>query len=589
MIGCVCGVFAQEGPRIKSITVRGNVRVSKEAILGTVRSKVGDLVSIDQLDKDKEEINQMGWFSKVSYLRTVEADNNFSIIFDVSEFKPVREVQIVGNKVISTADLLKLVTFAPAPGTPEDQLKPYNLRENAPVGAAIRKAYEAKGYFAGVEGILPSVDNGTVTIFVREVIIRSVSVSGLTTTQQRVFERLIKSRPGEPFSRQEWERDYQRVVNTSWFEVGQPMMPTQNDELSGFVDLKMGLNDAPNGQFLAGVILDPRTSFAGNIGYSTQNYKGTGQSIGLNYQQPTIGLGGSVSLNYGNPFIDKSDTNFQASIYDRVILRFNQGLGFQQGLNNLQDQYSERRTGGAISFSRPAKDRSIAGISARYERVNTPLLTQQNLNFIQQDGEVGAISFNKTWNSRDLDLDPSRGKFIRMDIEPGYSVIKPVGAAPSPEGRFGFLKVGFDYRAYFTPDKRRRTMQDESFQVNAFRLRGGVVSGTVPFFEQFFAGGPDSVRGYFQDRFWGKYMLVGTFEHRRPVSNAFSLVGFFDYGSAWGGYSGVNDFSQSASADFKISYGIGIRFRTKIGAIRIEYAINGDGQSLPVFMIGNNF
>lgn len=589
MILSVCCAFAQDGPRIKSITIRGNVRVSKEAILGTIRSKVGDLVSIDQLEKDRNEIDAMGWFSKVSYLRTVEADSNFSIIFDVAEFKPVKEIRIVGNRAISNEDILKLVTFAPVAGTPEDELRPYNNREFVPLGIAIRKLYESKGLFGAVATVNSSPDTGTVTIVIQETVVGSVSVSGLTTTQKRVFERLIKSRPGAPYNRVEWERDYQRVVNTGWFEVGQPIVPIPSEIQSGVVDLKMGLNDAPNGQFLAGVILDPRTSFAGNIGYSTQNYKGTGQSVGLNYQQPTIGLGGSISLNYGNPFIDKSDTNFQASIYDRVILRFNQGLGFQQGLNNLQDQYSERRTGGAVSFSRPYRDRSITGVSARYERVNTPLITQQNLNFIQQDGEVGAISFNKTWNSRDLDLDPSRGKFIRVDLEPGYSVIKPVGTIPSPEGRFGFLKVGFDYRAYFTPDKRRRTMQDDSFVVNAFRLRGGAVSGTVPFFEQFFAGGPDSVRGYFQDRFWGKYMLVSTFEHRRPVSNAFSLVGFFDYGSAWGGYTGVNDFSQSSSPSFKISYGLGIRFRTKIGAIRIEYAINGDGQSLPVFMIGNNF
>lgn len=584
-----CLAHAQEGPRVKSITIRGNVRVSKEAILGAIRSKVGDLASIDQFEKDKDEIRSMGWFSKVSYLKNVEADSNISVIFDVQEYKPVREIQIINNLAISTEELMKLVTFAPAPGTPEDKLRPYNSLEANPVAVAIGRAYAAKGFFGQVASIDSIPETGTVRIDILESTVNSVTITGLTSTKQRIFERLIKSRPGQPYNRIEWERDYQRVVNTGWFELGQPKIPAENEERSGRVDLQMIANDAPNGQFLAGVVLDPRNSFAGNLGYSTQNYLGTGQSIGINYQQPTIGLGGSVSLNYGNPFIDKSDTNLQASIYDRVLLRFNQGFGAQQNLNNLQDQYSERRTGGALSFSRPAKDRSISGISARFERVNTPIITQQNLNFIQQDGEVGAISFNKTWNSRDLDLDPSRGKFIRVDIEPGYSVIKPVGNIPSPEGRFGYLKFGFDYRAYFTNDKRRRTMQDDSFVVNAFRLRGGAVSGTVPFFEQFFAGGPDSVRGYFQDRFWGKYMLVSTFEHRKPINPTFSLVGFLDYGSAWGGYEGVNDFSQSSSPSFKISYGLGIRFRTKIGAIRIEYAINGDGQSLPVFMIGNNF
>lgn len=585
---CVATSFAQDGPKIKSIDVRGNVRVSKQAILSVVKSKAGDFASLDQLTKDTDSIRSLGWFSKVTYQKNVENDNNFSVIFEVAEYSEVREISFVGNRAIKSEELLKLVTFAPTAGASPDTLRPYNSKEATPTARAIQEAYRSKGFFARVESIAADKYNpSTFVIEIRETIIGSVTIAGITSTKQRVFNRLIKSRPGETYSRGNWERDWQRIVNTNWFEDVRPSDPSREEEDSGVVNLRMGLNDAQNGQFMAGLILDPRSSLAGSVGYSTANYQGTGQSISLNYQQPTIGLGGSASLSYSNPFIDSKDTNFQASIYDRVILRFNQGLN--AGNTSLTDQYSERRTGGSISFSRPAADRSIGGVTARFERVNTPPVGTATLNFVQQDGEVAAIGFNKTWNSRDLDLDPSRGKFIRLDIEQGYSSIRPVNSAASPVGSFVSTKVAFDYRAYFTNNKKVRTSQDESFTVNAFRLRGGVVSGTVPFFEQFFAGGPDSIRGYFQDRFWGKYMAVGTYEYRKPVDKSFSLVAFLDYGGAWGGYSGVNDFSQSSSPDFKLSYGLGVRLRTKIGAIRIEYAFTGDGQALPVFMIGNNF
>jgi outer membrane protein insertion porin family len=259
----------------------------------------------------------------------------------------------------------------------------------------------------------------------------------------------------------------------------------------------------------------------------------------------------------------------------------------------LDNQYSERRTGASIAISRPVTDTQSYGLTTRFERINVPNNLQPipGQNFVQQDGEVGVFSFTSVKNTRDLDIDPSRGNYLRLDLEPGYSVIRPQGTASagSPEGRFGFLRFGFDYRTYFTKDKRARTFQDQSREVFAFRLRGGSIQGTVPFFEQFFAGGNDSVRGYFEDRFWGKNMLVGTFEWRKPLQDQFSLVTFVDYGGAWGGYGTINDFNQSSKLRMHLGYGVGLRLRTPIGPVRLDFAFNGEGGSRPHFMIGTNF
>lgn len=585
---------AQEAAKIGKIAVRGNVRVGTQAILLETKTRVGDSFSVDRLTKDTDAIRAMGWFSAVKFNQVLESDNSWSITFEVSEYSLVREISIIGNKAITSAELLPLVTFAPKGGATEEDLRPFNSQLAQPVAREIQELYRKKGFFARVTAVSPDPYNpSTIVIEILETLIGSVTISGFTNTKQRVFERLIKSKPLEPYSKLKWEQDFQRVVNTQWFEDVRPGQITNSDEASGLVNLRMDLNDGQTGLFNAGVVLDPRNSFAGSVSWSQSNFQGTGQTIGLNYQQPTIGLGGSASINYANPFIDSKDTSLQASIYDRVILRFNQGGlgGFGQNNLNLDDLYSERRSGGSLGFTRPNANRSITGVAGRYERINTPQLSNNsNLNFIQQDGEVAAINLSHTLNSRDLDLDPSRGKFIRFDFEPGYSVIRPLNnVGNSPEGRHTFVKFGIDYRAYFTNDKRQRTSQDDSFTVQAFRLRAGTVTGVVPFFEQFFAGGPDSVRGYLQDRFWGKNLLVGTYEYRKPVDGQFSLVAFIDYGSAWGGYEGVNNFTQSQTPSFKLGYGLGVRLRTKIGPIRIEYAFTGDGQTLPIFMIGNNF
>ncbi|MEI8281955.1 MAG: BamA/TamA family outer membrane protein, partial [Armatimonadota bacterium] len=234
------------------------------------------------------------------------------------------------------------------------------------------------------------------------------------------------------------------------------------------------------------------------------------------------------------------------------------------------------------------------GISTRLETIHT-LNAPANapvVPYVRQDGEVGSIGLSSIINTRDYDPDPSKGTYVRFDLEPAYSIIKPSTTTDlrnPPPGRYTFAKIGFDFRTYFTKNKKMRTKDDSSREVFALRLRAGTETGTVPFFEQYFAGGNDSVRGYNEDRFWGRNMVVGTFEYRKPIQEQFSLVGFVDYGGAWGGYAGIKDFEQTSEANFHYGYGLGLRFRTPLGPIRLDYAFNDKGGSRAHFMIGTSF
>ena len=590
---------AQDAGKIDEITIRGNKRVSAVAIKANMRVKEGQLLNVGALKDDCQRIRDMGWFTKVDYTTTPVTNasgNSWKVTIDIQEHDVVKEIAIVGNTAIPTEDLLKLVTFRPQAGTKEDDLKPFNDADLKPTADAIKKAYADKGFFGQVEGIGPDqYSPSTVVIKIRELTVNSVTVEGLTSTKERVFRHLIKTRPGQPYSNQKWGRDYSRIMNSQWFEGVTPSIPSQTEEDEGSVDLKMSLNDTRTGLFNAGVVLDPQNSLAGAISYSDSNFMGSGQSVGFNYTQATRGFGGSISLDYANPFMDSKDTSFQASIYDRLIFRFTNGIASNA---STADQYQERRTGGRFSFTRPVNDRQSYGLSSRFEKIHTQnatsLTTSGAVPYVQQDGEVGSIGLSSIKNTRDLDFDPSKGNYLRIDLEPGYSVIRPVAVTPPdtrnvPEGRYAFLKAGFEFRTYYTPNKRPRTKDDISREVFAFRLKGGFVSGTVPFFEQYFAGGNDSVRGYNEDRFWGKKSIVATFEWRKPIQEQFSLVTFVDYGGAWGGYAGIKDFEQSQDATFHYGYGVGIRFRTPLGPIRLDYAFNDQGGSRAHFMIGTSF
>lgn len=591
---------AQDSGKIDEIAIRGNKRVSTVAIKAAMRVKEGQILNVGILKEDVQRVRDMGWFAKVDYTTTPitnASGNSWKVTIDVQEYEVVREIAISGASEKDVPELLKLVAFRPPLNAKDEDLKPFNNSDLKPTAEAIRNYYTSKGRFGQVEGVGPDQYNPTTVIIkVRELKVNSVTVQGHFNTKKRVFDRLIKTKPGDSYSFDTWSKDYSRVVSTQWFEKVDPNVPTPSEQDEGSVDLVMKLNDANTGLFNAGVVLDPQNSLAGAVSYSDSNFMGTGQSIGFNYTQATKGFGGSISLDYANPFIDSKDTSFHASIYDRLIFRFTNT--FAGSSTNSADQYQERRTGGNFSFVRPINDKKSYGMSGRYEKIHTQNATTSTTTgavpYVQQDGEVGSIGFSSISNNRDFDVDPAKGSYLKLDIEPGYSVIRPVTTNPPDtrnvqEGRYPFVKAGLEFRTYYTPNKKPRRPDDLSREVFAFRLKGGVASGTVPFFEQYFAGGNDSVRGYNEDRFWGRNSMVATFEWRKPIQEQFSFVTFLDYGGAWGGYAGVKDFEQSVNAKFHYGYGVGIRFRTPLGPIRLDYAFNDQGGSRAHFMIGTSF
>jgi outer membrane protein insertion porin family len=157
-------------------------------------------------------------------------------------------------------------------------------------------------------------------------------------------------------------------------------------------------------------------------------------------------------------------------------------------------------------------------------------------------------------------------------------------------GRKNYLKTTGEYRFYWSPEKPRgRNELDAPRKVVAFRARYGVITGDVPFFEQFFMGGASTLRGYEEDRFWGKQSLLTTLEYRHPIQKALALSAFVDYGGAWGGFGTVGEFSQSRSSNLKLGYGFGVSFRSPLGPLRLDLGFDDRGKTRTHFQIATSF
>ena len=582
LLWLIVAIASAQTAVIKSITVKGNKEVSTEAILAAMRTKVGQPYVQATLDADKTTLENLGFFQAVDVRANAVDDTNRDVVVQVEEWPVVKEIRVVGNKGITTEDILKEVDVEVG--------KIFNARSVQPSVQKIEALYQKRGLFARVEDFKPlSESPGTISISIIELTVNSVSVQGNTRTKLSVMKRLIKTRAGDPFRADKWTNDLRRLVGTQWFEN---VRSIENQPEPGKIDLIADVKEGRTGNFGVGLQLDPRSSFAGTLKLSDTNFKGTGQSIGASLIQGTAGGGPSVELDYGNPFLDDRGSALNVSLYSRLIYRF-QGTGFGSNESPTEDDiFTERRTGGAIAVGRNFTDNISGNIALRYEDIKTnDLNTDTSTGFIQQDGTLATVTLGLTRNRRDVDIDPSRGDWFRIEVEPGFAHITKVGGdITSSLGDKNYLKTTAEYRAYWSPQKPRgRNELDAARRVLAFRARYGVISGDVPFFEQFFLGGASTIRGYEEDRFWGKQSLLTTLEYRHPIQKALAVSAFIDYGGAWGGFGTVGEFTQSSSAKFKLGYGFGVTFRSPLGPLRLDLGFDDRGKSRTHFQIATSF
>jgi outer membrane protein insertion porin family len=326
-----------------------------------------------------------------------------------------------------------------------------------------------------------------------------------------------------------------------------------------------------------------------------------GQSLNLLWESGGAVNRSSIVLGYTEPWLDRRHTLLNVQLYDRVVFRFannltNSILG-SGGLIGTDTRYNEQRTGAQVTLSRPFRRTYSAALTLKGEnvRVDRLALTPDNARIIQ-NGPIISFTAYMQHNTRDLEIDPVTGNFQSISAMFGRANLKPVWDANGNEignalGTVNFIKTGIELRQYFSlTGPRKPTKLDEEKTSIALRLSLGTSVGTLPFFEQFFVGGVESLRGYREDRFWGNNYFLGSVEFRQPLARRLKGVVFLDIGNAWGGaYSDVRlqGFSQSGF-QLRTGFGVGLRVGTPIGPVRIDLGYGAEGARTH-FSIGNVF
>jgi len=578
---------------ITSINITGNENINNDAILNVITTKVGDPWNVSKIQTDINAITDMGVFSAVTYKRE-ERPGGVALTFDLVENPKVTKIIVTNTAPLKLEDILSILK------TKEGMLLNENILRND--FRAIGELYAEKGYLASVtEQADVDPETGVVTIPILVFKVGKITFEGNKKTKNYVLLREMQTKSGDYYNYNTIAADYTKIYNLGFFEdLKQHQM--QEGDTYGTLDINIPLVEKNTGSFNVGAGYSSTRKLVGTLRLSDTNLMGTGRNVSATWEQGTrSGYKGGASweLNYTEPWIDKQNTTLNVSLYNKIVYRFTSGVWSSSSLPEDAD-YDERHEGINLTLSRPFRKVYKGFLSLKYDNVTTnpSLLQQDELWKIMQNGAVSSVNLTVNNDNRDVILDPKSGDYRSVSLE--FGNVDGSKYAPSNydgtyyktpmEGTF-YKSIG-EYRLYhsFTKKKTKSATMKDLRASMAFKLKGGISDGTLPFFEQYFVGGADTLRGYDDDRYWGRYLLASSIEYRQPILDYLTVVAFTDYADAWGSNDVMiyNGLEQSNSFKGHLGYGLGARFNTPLGNIRLDWGFGTEGNKVH-FSMGQTF
>ena len=529
--------------KVAEIRIVGNEHISKEAIMGVISTKVGEELDEQKLANDEKAISQMGYFYQVKAVKE-EAPQGVIVTFITLENPLVKNIKIEGATVFPEKEILSWLKTGQV-------LNINTLRNDL---ESIISHYRQKGYIAIFTKEPEPTPEGTLIIYITEMKIGKIEIKGLHKTKRAVVERFIRSKEGSLLNISSLGEDRKRIFDLGLFEnVVIDLQPGTREDL---VSVTFDITETKTGQVMVGLGYSEQQGLVGRAEILENNFRGMAEGVHFLWEVGGYTSKRSYEIGYYKPWIDKYNTSFNISIYDKVIYRW--------VTEQATSRYDEYRKGVSTTFERPLDDWRRASIGLRSEEVAINPEEGAGLPILGYvKGNVNAARFSYYFDTRDIRTSPKKGHYNIYSIEIGKS------------SSF-FTKQEVDLRRYKPCGKKRN-------YVLATRLDLAMAEGTIPAFEFYTVGGADTLRGYREDRFWGDKMALLSVELRVPLEKAFFGAVFIDYGTAWGGkYSTGDKFSPHLGA------GIGLRFETPLGPIRLDYAFGSEGPRTH-FSIGHPF
>ena len=560
-----------EVAKIRQISVIGNRAYTEKDLLGLFKLRTPGLLTWfskdDQYSKQKlaADLETLrSYYLDRGYLEFSVESTQVSITPDKKDVYitvgitegaqyTISDIKLAGETLIPEAEAFRLIKLHAGEIFSRNKLTESTKLLSDRIGN--------DGYaFANVNAV-PDLDRAKRTVaftfFVdpgRRVYIRRINVTGNTRTRDEVIRREMRQLEGGWYSADKINKSKQRVDRLGYFaevNVETPSVAGTTDQ----VDLNINVTEKPTGNILFGAGFGSEGVVLSG-GITQQNVFGSGNHLGV--QVNTSKLNTVYSLSFTQPYWTVDGVSRGFDLYHRKTNPAALGLGL----------YDTSTTGAMMRLGIPLTEIDNLSVGLGYEdatinpQPGAPLRITNYTNAFGTHNTTVIGNMNWGRDTRDSAIYPTTGAISRAGLDSGL-----------PGGSLRFYKANAEHKRYIP------LTSYFTFYANGEIGYGNGYNGEpLPFFKNYYAGGPASVRGFYPgtigpkdangDPTGGSRKLVGNLELLFPLpglpnDKSIRVSAFMDGGIIGGNYS----FGTA-----RTSAGLAVSYVSPFGPLKISVA-----------------
>ncbi|HTQ76861.1 MAG TPA: outer membrane protein assembly factor BamA [Burkholderiales bacterium] len=466
----------------------------------------------------------------------------------------VSDVKLGGKMLLPKEELEKFIKIKPG------QVFSRELLTESTKAIADRLGNE--GYAFANASAVPQVDREKRTVAFtividpgRRVYVHRINVTGNTKTRDEVVRREMRQLEGAYYDASKIQLSKRRIDKTEYFKsvnVETQPVPDSPDQ----VDVNFSVEEKPTGSLLlgAGFSTVDKVILSGSI--SQANVFGSGKFLSVQVNSGKVNR--TYSISYLNPYFTVDGVSQGFDLYTRKVDASSLAVG----------PYTTDTIGGGLKFGYPLNETDGVNFGLVLETVKIGTFSDSPLsyiNFVQQFGDrytYGAGTAGWARDRRDSAILTTSGTLTRASAELAGGNLE-----------YYRLDVG---EQWFHPITKTVVL---ALSGDAGLVRG-LGGKPVPFFKNFYVGGPGSVRGYKAysigpldsqgNALGGTRKVLGSAELQFPVPGAeqdksLRLALFLDAGQTYAEGQKVD------LGDLRYSAGLAVAWNSPFGPLKISF------------------
>ena len=537
---------------VKGVEVYGNVSMKKKDILKYIPIKTGGYFSKKKVIDGYRSLGESGYFSQV-VPDVQKTGNGVTVVYYVTENPTITGVNIIGNTVYPTDELLALLETKP-----NETLNFNSLRKDR---EAIIGKYSKDGYVLARVIDIGLNNSYELDIYLTEGVVRDIKLQKMVTkqkgnrrqatdtllkTKDYVIEREIEFKEGEIFNINKYTQTENNLKRLGYIKnVKYEARDILGD--SDGKDIVLLIDEDRTARLQGAISYGSELGLMGMLSLEETNWKGKGQTTSFSYEKSDEDYS-SLSLSFSDPWIKDTDRiSWGWSLYKNDYENDD-----SQAFSKI-DTYGFR-----INVGKGITRNVRIGLGTKLEYVTTEPDDEyrNNPNYYDDKYYLWSLFPSITYDTRNSYFNPTRGEYARWQVEGGYA---------SGENADYFTNTTIELRKYHQGFFKKNTF--------AYRAVFGIQSDSTKESQRYWIGGSSTLRGYDGGTFRGTRKFTGTIENRTEFNDVLGGVLFFDFGRAWD-YKGIDEGyhrDEKMPDGIAMAAGVGLRINTPMGPLRFDF------------------